>query len=133
MSNGKLPWVSNPVAQNILTHLQIAYPIILICLYVIAFTARSIHTAHNDNDTQSPSEQLGPGGKPLPQKHQKEADIHNQLDFSKPRKLLFEWLSVGVIASLAANIVVVVVHALWEREENWWCGQAPTVRKERAR
>ena len=46
---------------------------------------------------------------------------------SRPRKLLFEWLMVGALATLAGNIVLVIVHALMERKENWWCGQAPTV------
>lgn len=133
MPNGTLPWVSNPVAQDILTYLQVAYPIILICLYVITFTIRSITTARNDNDTSTEPEQLGPGGKPLPQKNVKEPAIHNALDFSRPRKLLFEWLSVGVIGTLVANIIVVIVHALVDREERWWCGQAPTVSMDRSR
>ena len=49
------------------------------------------------------------------------------LDFSKPRKLLFEWLSVAVVFTFAGNILVVIVHALYARKEQWWCGQAPTV------
>ena len=48
-------------------------------------------------------------------------------DFTRPRKLLFEWLSVGVLASLLGNIAVVIVHALYAREEHWWCGVATTV------
>ncbi|KAK5134005.1 hypothetical protein LTR08_007010 [Meristemomyces frigidus] len=125
MPKGSLPWVSDPVAQKILTSLQVAYPIALLCLYIIAFTARSIYTAANTNETTPETEQLGPGGKPLPQKNKKEpAGI---LDFSRARKLLFQWLSLGVLATLAANVAVVVVHALLEREERWWCGQAPTV------
>lgn len=127
MPNGTLPWVSNTVAQHILTYLQIAYPIILICLYIITFTVRSISTARNEDETAAASEQLGPGGKPLPQQNKKEPGIHNALDFSKPRKLLFEWLSLGVIGTIAGNITVVIVHTVFEREEHWWCGQAPTV------
>ncbi|KAK4540073.1 hypothetical protein LTR36_009814 [Oleoguttula mirabilis] len=127
MSNGALPWVSNPVAQRILTTLQIAYPIVLLCLSLLAFTVRSIYTARNETSNTPEPEQLGPGGKPLPQKNKKESAIPHELDFSRPRKLLFQWLSVGVIATFAANITVVIVHSLWEREERWWCGQAPTI------
>lgn len=112
MFNGTLPWVSNPVAQSVLTYTQIAYPILLILLYIITFTTRSIVTAPNDNATTKEPEQLGPGGKPLPKKNKKEPVIPNSLDFSKPRKLLFEWLSVGVLATLAGNIVVVIVSTL---------------------
>lgn len=123
------PWVSNPVAQNILADFQIAYPLVLIFLYLIAFTVRSVRNARDDTELapQEP-QQLGPGGKPLPKKTPaKEADEDGDLDFSRPRKLLFQWLSVGVLATLLANIVVVLVHALYEREQRWWCGQAPTV------
>ncbi|KAK4552888.1 ATP-binding cassette-type vacuolar membrane transporter Hmt1 [Recurvomyces mirabilis] len=128
MPHGSLPWVSNPVAQNILTYLQIAYPIIVLFLYIITFTIWSIATARNDNDdtTQQP-EQLGPGGKPLPKKNKTESQRSSDLNFSRPRKLVFEWLSVGALATIAGNIAVVIVHALVEREERWWCGQAPTI------
>ncbi|KAI7255385.1 hypothetical protein KC335_g13869, partial [Hortaea werneckii] len=128
MPDGTLPWVSNPVAQDILTYLQIAYPIVLICLYIITFTIRSITTARNDDHDNLEPEQLGPGGKPLPQKSKKkEPAIPNDFDFSRPRKLLFEWLSVGVLGSIGGNIAVVIVHAIVGREEHWWCGQSPTI------
>ena len=130
--NTTLPWVSNVAAQHTLRYTQVAYPIALLILYLVAFTVRSITTSRKDEDDvpQQP-EQLGPGGKPLPKKHNnggpKEPDIPADLDFSRPRKLLFEWLSVAVIASFIANIVVVIVHALVARKEGWWCGEAPTV------
>lgn len=128
-SNSSLPWVSDPVAQGVQTTVHIVYPILLILLYLIAFTYRSITSARNDNDTL-PQPELGPLGKPLPTKHNaasKEPPIPQELDFSKPRKLLFEWLSVGVLISLLGNIAVVIVHALYARKERWWCGQATTV------
>ncbi|KAI7097876.1 putative ABC transporter [Hortaea werneckii] len=128
MPDGTLPWVSNPVAQDILTYVQIAYPIVLICLYIITFTIRSITTARNDDQDNLEPEQLGPGGKPLPQKSKKkEPAIPNDFDFSRPRKLLFEWLSLGVLGSIGGNIAVVIVHAIVGREEHWWCGQSPTI------
>ena len=124
-------WVSNPTASRILKYLQVAYPIVLLVLYLTTFTVRSIVTARSDHDTQQQPEQLGPGGKPLPKKKhitpKKESEITPDLDFARPRKLLFEWLSVGVILSLCANIFVVIVHAISARKEGWWCGQAPTV------
>ncbi|KAK3066294.1 ATP-binding cassette-type vacuolar membrane transporter Hmt1, partial [Teratosphaeriaceae sp. CCFEE 6253] len=127
MRNGSLPWVSDPLAQSILAAVQIAAPILLLLLYVITFTVRSVVTARNEHVHTDEAEQLGPGGKPLPKKKQKEPNVALAYDFSKPRKLLFEWLSVGVLATFAGNIAVVIVHALVERGERWWCGQAPTI------
>ncbi|KAI5367192.1 putative Type 1 protein exporter [Septoria linicola] len=127
------PWVSNPTAQAILNYLQIAYPIVLLVLYLTTFTVRSIVTARGESDAQPQQqpEQLGPGGKPLPKKKnnvaKKETDLTLDLDFARPRKLLFEWLSVGVILALSANILVVIIHAISARNESWWCGQAPTI------
>ncbi|TKA75079.1 hypothetical protein B0A55_05587, partial [Friedmanniomyces simplex] len=136
MSPGSLPWVSNPTALLILTYLQVISPILLLALYVITFTVRSVLMARNDDDPTTAPEQLGPGGKPLPKGKKKngnhndntgESSLASAYDFSKPRKLLFEWVSVGVLATLAGNITVVIVHALVERGERWWCGQAPTI------
>lgn len=126
-----LPWVSNPVAQRVLRYSQIAYPIVLLLLYLVTFTVRSVLTASEEEDAVHEPEQLGPGGKPLPLRKnngpKKQPNIPHGLDFSRSRKLLFEWLSVAVIFSLSANIVVVIVHALLARKERWWCGEAPTV------
>lgn len=126
-----LPWVSNPVAQRVLRYTQVAYPIVLLLLYLVTFTIRSVLNASKDEEAIHEPEQLGPGGKPLPLRKnnqpKKRSNIPADLDFSRPRKLLFEWLSVGVIFSLGANIVVTIVHALLARKERWWCGEAPTV------
>jgi len=131
------PWLSRPVAQRVLTYGQIAYPIVVLLLYLIAFTVHSITTARRDPDPDSDPaaltrpEQLGPGGKPLPKTSKPAVDGRGGAGAgaSRPRKLLFEWLSAGVIASLAANIALVIFHVLWLREEQWWCGQAPVVRQ----
>jgi hypothetical protein len=123
-----LPWVSDPRAQALLTYLQIAYPIALLIIFLTAFTVRSIVTARNDNDDTPQSDQLGPGGKPLPRKSQKDKSEENALDFSRARKLLFLSLQSGVLLSITGNVALVIFHALLEREQRWWCGQAPTVR-----
>ncbi|KAK3726141.1 ATP-binding cassette-type vacuolar membrane transporter Hmt1 [Vermiconidia calcicola] len=127
-----LPLHVQTAASGLQTYLQvlrIAYPLILLFVYLIAFTVRSIATARTDNDAEQQTQQLGPGGKPLPRHNHyiKEPPTPDYLDFSRPRKLLFEWLTVGVLFSLAANIVVVIVHALYARKEGWWCGQAMTI------
>jgi hypothetical protein len=120
---------ATPAVETFLDVLQIAYPLVLLFVYLLAFTIRSIGAARNDNDLSHGPQQLGPGGKPLPTHNHniKEPPSPDNLDFSKPRKLLFQWLTVGVLASLLGNIVVVLTHALYARKEHWWCGQAPTV------
>ncbi|KAK6425382.1 ATP-binding cassette-type vacuolar membrane transporter Hmt1, partial [Oleoguttula sp. CCFEE 5521] len=127
-STASLPWSADPRAQRLLTQLQIAYPIVLLVLFIAAFTIQSILTARNDNDDTIQSDQLGPGGKPLPKKQKQENKKSQAADFSKTRKVLFIGLQAGVLLSLCGNIGLVIVHALVGREDRWWCGQAPTTR-----
>lgn len=45
----KQPWASAATAQRTLSYTQVASPIILLFVYLIAFTAFSILTASNTN------------------------------------------------------------------------------------
>lgn len=121
------PAVSNRTAQSILIYIHFASPIILIVFFLVAFTAHSIATASVDTTLKDPQDQTGPGGKPLPSKSRKTSQESNSLDFSPARKLLFNWLSVGTIATFLANAAVVIAHALVNREEHWWCGESVAV------
>lgn len=123
------PWVSNNTAQRLLTTIQFAYPVILLFFFIAIFTLRSIVTSRSDKSEEQTSEdQLGPGGKPLPKKKAPAASSkQNALDFSRPRKLLFEWISLGVALTFVGNAITIIVHALYARSEEWWCGQAPVV------
>jgi hypothetical protein len=109
--------------------LQFAYPIALLVFFIGAFAAQSVLAAPpKDDDEQAPPRvQYGPGGKPLPVRSQSFKRVV-QRDFSRPRKLVFEWLSVALCLTWLGNAAVVIVHALYDRESGWWCGQAPTVR-----
>lgn len=124
--------VSVPAAQRLLNIVHFAYPIILLVTFLVAFTARSIILSREASKSASEPEgtRTGPGGKPLPQKKSKpqDKDKSDVLDFSKPRKLLFEWLSVILSATFVASAGDVIAHALIKRDEGWWCGQAPVVR-----
>lgn len=128
----KQPWVSNHRAQGILTYLHIAYPLVLLVWFIVVFTLRSIATSRTEEedvetDPSTPT-QVGPGGKPLPKISPSRSDgKQDVLDFSKPRKLLFEWLSLGAALTFVGNAITVVVHALYARNEDWWCGQAVVV------
>ena len=107
-----------------LTHFN--YPWILFIIFLTAFVTNSILTAEPSSESIGPVV-LGPGGKPLPRsaKKSKEAKEKKKLkDFSQGRKLLFIWLSAGVITTFFANAVNIIVHALTER---WWCGEATAV------
>lgn len=119
-------WVSNKVAQEILVYIHYSSPVILLAFFLIAFTAHSIATASDEHAVKPATDRLGPGGKPLPQNTRGKPKA-KALDFSRGRKLLFNWLSVGTILSFLGNAAVVILHAVIERKDNWWCGQAVAV------
>ncbi|KAL8735325.1 MAG: hypothetical protein Q9166_000870 [cf. Caloplaca sp. 2 TL-2023] len=121
------PAVSTRAAQKILIYVHFSSPIILIVFFLVAFTTHSIATASTDTDVKDHQDQTGPGGKPLPSRSRKTTKESNTLDFSPARKLLFNWLSVGTIATFLANAVVVILHALVDREDNWWCGESVAI------
>ena len=118
------------MAQGIVMYTHYASPIILLVFFLVAFTTHSILTASKEDVVQPDTGQTGPGGKPLPRTSSptaKAAQEKKALDFSPSRKLLFIWLSVGVVLTFLGNAVIVIVHALLNRKENWWCGQAVVV------
>lgn len=131
MTSLSSPWVSNNTAQAILTYVHYATPILLLVFFLVVFTAHSIVTAPKDEIVQADPNQTGPGGKPLPRNTspsaRKEKEKQRELDFSPARKLLFDWLSVAVIFTFLGNAVIVMVHALLDRKDEWWCGQSVIV------
>ena len=129
LSSLSFPWLHHTAAQRALRDLQYAYPIVLLFFFILAFTARSILAAPPDDggQEQAPRVQYGPGGKPLPMRSVSFKKVV-QRDFSRSRKLVFEWLSVLACLTWIANAAVVIIHALYDRENGWWCGRATTVR-----
>lgn len=119
-------------AQKVLDITHYAYPLILLVAFLVAFTARSVIVSSlgRKKEVEAPAQRLGPGGKPLPPGTKKPEAQHknDELDFSKPRKLLFNWLSVLVCVTFVVNAGDVIAHALIKRDEGWWCGQPPVVR-----
>ena len=101
-------------------------PIILLAFFLIAFTAHSISTASDDAVVKPCPDQVGPGGKPLPHKTRVK-ERENALDFSRARKLVFNWLSVGTTLTFLGNAVVVILHAVIQRKDQWWCGESVAV------
>ncbi|KAL1304064.1 hypothetical protein AAFC00_000499 [Neodothiora populina] len=128
-------WPSNQTSLRILKYLHFAYPLILLAFFITTFTAHSIISANRahkksvQDQNQTTDEHTGPGGKALPKKTGANAanDKKKVLDFSRPRKLLFEWLALGAALTFVGNAITVVTHALFSREEQWWCGQAVVI------
>ena len=127
---GRHSWVSNSAARQVLLYTHFSYPIILLAVFLIAFTAHSVLTASKEDTVSASPSQTGPGGKPLPTNtapSAKEKLQRQALDTSPRRKLLFHWLSLGVVVTFVANAVNVVFHALYKRKDNWWCGESVAV------
>ncbi|PQE21831.1 hypothetical protein CJF31_00007677 [Rutstroemia sp. NJR-2017a BVV2] len=98
-------------------------------VFLLAFTAHSILTVESTDDSAEPI-LTGPGGKPLPRsarKSEEEKRKRKSQDFSPVRKLLFLWLSAGILATFLGNAINIVVHALDKRENGWWCGEATAI------
>lgn len=122
-------WVSSGTAQDLLLYIHFASPPLLLALFLVAFTVHSIATASKDTTVAAATDQTGPGGKPLPKHTGPSARSKRTAitDFSRARKLLFDLLSVGLILTFLGNAAVVILHALIDRKDNWWCGQSVAV------
>ena len=117
--------VVNQLAEESLVYIHYASPLILLVSFLLVFTVNSIATATRDSTKAALTDQTGPGGKPLPQSSSQRAQAQRNiqvLEFSSRKKLLFDWISFGVILTFVANAIIVISHALLDREHNWWCG-----------
>lgn len=116
--------------ETILDVVHFNYAWVLFVIFLVAFVANSILTAEPSAESKEPI-LTGPGGKPLPRsarKAKEERDRKKKLkDFSPVRKLLFLYLSAGILATFIANGANIVVHALAKRENGWWCEEATAV------
>jgi ABC-type transport system involved in Fe-S cluster assembly fused permease/ATPase subunit len=114
----------NTRLQHAVTVLQYAYPIVILLFFLVAFTARSI-IASNSNTNVSKPTTTGPGGKPLPATDPTRNFVKREAndDVTQSQKRVFEWLSLAVALTFAGNAANVIVHALYARNDNWWCGK----------
>lgn len=121
--------VSNQAAHTVLRVLHYANPIVLLFFFLFAFTLRSIISASPGQTTGVSPAETGPGGKPLPKTTaQRDKTYTASLDFSKTRKLLFDWLSLAAALTFLANAGIVIAHSLINRKDGWWCGKSVVVR-----
>ena len=125
-STSNQPHISYPYLEKISTRLHYAYPIVLILFFLGAVTVRGIRSSSYEH--QSSSTQHGPGGKPLPPRHKpRTSSKDNSLLLTRNQSLLFEWLAAAVCFTFLCDAANVIVHALYDRHEQWWCGQATVV------
>jgi len=121
---------SGGTRTTLLDNVHFNFPWLLVAVYLAAFIIHSIVTAEPSTESAEP-QLTGPGGKPLPRSMRKiraEWERRKRLqDFSPNRKLVFLWLSAGILATFLGNAINIVVHALTERDSSWWCGEATAV------
>ncbi|KAK9652975.1 ATP-binding cassette-type vacuolar membrane transporter Hmt1 [Aspergillus fumigatus] len=113
--------------RELLAYLRIAAPIALLLVFVVAFVANSIRTARTVNQNRN-AVCTGPGGRPLPKRSRSTMVVVKETQkFSQSAKLLFKWLSAGVLVTLVADAAINVAHVMVARSEHWWCGQAVVI------
>lgn len=118
---------SEDVTMNVLGWLRILYPVVLLFLFVVALAAHGIINSSAGDEVMKGGKKviLGPGGKPLPVAPRKKQNPI--ISFGPNQRLLFMWLSIGLIVTFGGNILDVLAHALVKRsaakEGGWWCGQ----------
>jgi hypothetical protein len=118
----------NKALRDALAFLQYAYPIVMLIVFLVAITVRSIwHSNANPNVAKPVT--TGPGGKPLPATDPTRNFIKRKAsdDVTPSQKRVFEWLSLAAALTFVGNSVNVIVHALCNRNEHWWCGQPQVV------
>ncbi|KAF2274310.1 uncharacterized protein EI97DRAFT_125583 [Westerdykella ornata] len=104
--------------------LHYAYPILMLFFFLAAFTARSIIVSNATSKVAKPTT-TGPGGKPLPATDPTRNFVKKHVadDVTPSQKRLFQCLSLAVALTFVANSINVIVHALYARKDNWWCGK----------
>jgi hypothetical protein len=140
MAGEEVEWISRPGWNStttgtgpLLNAIHFHYPWVLAVIFLAAFVANSVLTAEPSSEPQPPTI-TGPGGKPLPRsaaKYKEELQKWRKMkEFSRGRKTLFLYLHAGLLATFLAHGTMVVVHALAEKDEGWWCGEATAVWKD---
>ncbi|KAK9554417.1 ATP-binding cassette-type vacuolar membrane transporter Hmt1 [Aspergillus fumigatus] len=113
--------------RELLAYLRTAAPIALLLVFVVAFVTNSIRTARTVNQNRN-AVCTGPGGRPLPKRSRSTMVVVKETQkFSQSAKLLFKWLSAGVLVTLVADAAINVAHVMVARSEHWWCGQAVVI------
>lgn len=116
--------------DRLLVYIRFSSPIILLTVFLAAFTVQSIITASHDPARRPTTQATGPGGKPLPTKSSASAGLkkaEQTADSSPTQRLLVQWLSLGIIITFVGTAALVILHTVLARKENWWCGESVAV------
>jgi hypothetical protein len=120
---------------DLLDVVHLHYAWVLFVVFIAAYVTNIILAAEPSSEAKGPV-LLGPGGKPLPRsvarKKKEERERRKKLkDFSRGRKLLFLYLSIGLLATFVVNAINIIIHALTKSENGWWCGEATAVSRDK--
>ncbi|EMD88467.1 hypothetical protein COCC4DRAFT_205262 [Bipolaris maydis ATCC 48331] len=121
-------WAYARPVRAVTAVLQYAYPIVMLVVFLAAFTTRSIAASKSNTNIAKPTT-TGPGGKPLPATDPTRNFVkrtqHDHVTHAQKR--LFEWLSLATAFTFVGNSVLVVAHALVEKQQHWWAGKAVVI------
>ncbi|USP76339.1 ABC transporter aclQ [Curvularia clavata] len=121
-------WAYARSVRAVIAILQYAYPIVMLVFFLAAFTYRSIAVSKSNSNIAKPTT-TGPGGKPLPATDPTRNFVKKTLhdDVTHTQKRLFEWVSLATAFTFVGNSVLVVAHALVEKQQHWWAGKAVVI------
>lgn len=121
-------WAYARPVRAVTAILQYAYPIVMLVFFLAAFTTRSIAASKSNTNIAKPTT-TGPGGKPLPAtdptRNFVKRTAHDHVTHAQKR--VFEWVSLATAFTFVGNSVLVVAHALVEKQQHWWAGKAVVV------
>ncbi|EMD64102.1 hypothetical protein GGP41_006560 [Bipolaris sorokiniana] len=121
-------WAYARPVRTVTAILQYAYPIVMLVFFLVAFTTRSIAASKTNTNIAKPTT-TGPGGKPLPAtdptRNFVKRTAHDHVTHAQKR--VFEWVSLATAFTFVGNSVLVVAHALVEKQQHWWAGKAVVI------
>lgn len=124
---GHGPFAREETVRTALNYVTTLSPAIVLVSFFVAFIAHSIVSARKA-PTPDESVHTGPGGRPLPTRMRSSAVVTPAARQFSPRvKLLFKWLSVGVMLTFMVDATANILHVLFKRHQQWWCGQSTVV------
>ena len=128
ISHPSLPPIEE--AYHILSTTKSAYPAIVLGVFLLSFIIHGVLSAPRDDGKVAIQAKRGPGGRPLPMRRKSASQVKEAAevsDFSPNAKMVFRALTGALLATFAANAIIVIVQCLLHRKEQWWPGQAAVV------
>ncbi|EXJ83306.1 hypothetical protein A1O1_06925 [Capronia coronata CBS 617.96] len=111
---------------RVLNAAKLAYPAVVLIIFVVAFITYGIKTAPDDGDKVRIHSMRGPGGRPLPVRRKSANQVKAAAavkDLSPAMKTFFKIGQAGIVLTFLANAGLLLCQTIWERSEEWWPGQ----------